>query len=147
MFLPRMRRDAGEHIVEPGKRLDWFGLRRRVRDRRNPAAEIIGGSGASGYRHADAVPMAGIDRILGRVPASTATGIWASHWAAAAGHRWAVSVLLTLMLDAKAPAPSRVRAAHSVLEMAAKALEMEDIEMRLRRLEAESESATQKNAA
>jgi hypothetical protein len=47
----------------------------------------------------------------------------------------AVSVLLTLMLDVKAPAASRVRAAHSVLDMAAKALELEDIEMRLRRLE------------
>jgi hypothetical protein len=48
----------------------------------------------------------------------------------------AVTVLLTLMLDPKAPAASRVRAAHSVLDMAAKALEMEDLEMRLRHLEA-----------
>lgn len=47
----------------------------------------------------------------------------------------AVSVLLSLMLDAKAPPASRVRAAHSVLDMAAKALELEDIELRLRRLE------------
>ena len=47
----------------------------------------------------------------------------------------AVSVLLSLMLDGKAPAASRVRAAHCVLDMAAKALELEDIEMRLRHLE------------
>jgi hypothetical protein len=52
----------------------------------------------------------------------------------------AVSVLLTLMLDTKAPAASRVRAAHSVLDMAAKALELEDIEMRLRHLEASQEA-------
>jgi hypothetical protein len=55
----------------------------------------------------------------------------------------AVSVLLTLMLDVKAPAASRVRAAHSVLDMAAKALELEDIEMRLRRLE---DAQTEKSA-
>jgi hypothetical protein len=47
----------------------------------------------------------------------------------------AVSVLLTLMLDGKAPAASRVRAAHSVLDLAAKALELEDLEVRLQRLE------------
>jgi hypothetical protein len=47
----------------------------------------------------------------------------------------AVTVMLTLLLDPKAPAASRVRAAHSVLDMAAKALELEDIEVRLRRLE------------
>ena len=52
----------------------------------------------------------------------------------------AVSVLLTLMLDANAPAASRVRAAHSVLGLAAKALELEDIEVRLRHLE-ESQNA------
>jgi transposase-like protein len=47
----------------------------------------------------------------------------------------AVSVLLTLMLDANAPAASRVRAAHSVLDLAAKALELDDIEVRVRQLE------------
>jgi transposase-like protein len=47
----------------------------------------------------------------------------------------AVSVLLTLMLDANAPGASRVRAAHSVLDLAAKALELDDIEVRLRHLE------------
>ena len=47
----------------------------------------------------------------------------------------AVSVLLTMMLDGNAPAASRVRAAHSVLDLAAKALEMEDIDVRLQRLE------------
>jgi len=47
----------------------------------------------------------------------------------------AVSVLLTLMLDSHAPAASRVRAAHSVLDLSAKALELEDLEVRLQRLE------------
>ena len=39
------------------------------------------------------------------------------------------------MVDKDAPAASRVRAAHSVLDLAAKALELEDIEVRLHRLE------------
>ena len=47
----------------------------------------------------------------------------------------AVSVLLTLMLDANAPAATRARAAHSVLDLAAKSLELEDLEVRLQRLE------------
>jgi len=59
----------------------------------------------------------------------------------------AVSVLLTLMLDANAPAASRVRAAHSVLELAAKALELEDIELRLRHLEEVSATTAKENAA
>ena len=59
----------------------------------------------------------------------------------------AVSVLLTLMLDANAPAASRVRAAHSVLDLAAKALELEDIEMRLRHLEEVSATTAKENAA
>ena len=52
----------------------------------------------------------------------------------------AVSVILTLMLDGNAPAASRIRAAHAVLDLAAKALEIEDIEVRLRLLE-EAQSA------
>jgi len=60
----------------------------------------------------------------------------------------AVSVLLSLMLDGKAPAASRVRAAHSVLDMAAKALELDDIEMRLRQLEeAQEEKSGRESAA
>jgi transposase-like protein len=62
----------------------------------------------------------------------------------------AVSVLLSLMLDGKAPAASRVRAAHNVLDMAAKALELEDIEMRLRHLEeaqGEKSSSTGRESA
>ena len=59
----------------------------------------------------------------------------------------AVSVLLTLMLDANAPAASRVRAAHSVLDLAAKALELEDIELRLRHLEEVSATTAKENAA
>jgi hypothetical protein len=47
----------------------------------------------------------------------------------------AVSVLLTLMLDGNAPAATRARAAHSVLDLAAKSLELEDLEVRLQRLE------------
>ena len=47
----------------------------------------------------------------------------------------AVSTLLKVMVDKDAPAASRVRAAHSVLDLAAKALELEDIEVRLQRLE------------
>jgi len=45
----------------------------------------------------------------------------------------AASIMLTLMLDANVPATSRLRAAHSVLDHSAKSLELEDLEVRLRR--------------
>jgi hypothetical protein len=47
----------------------------------------------------------------------------------------AVSTLLKVMVDKDAPASSRVRAADSVLDHAATALELEDLEVRLRRIE------------
>ena len=47
----------------------------------------------------------------------------------------AVSTLGKIMVDPKAPAASRVRAAHSVLEQAARAIEIEDLEARLAALE------------
>jgi hypothetical protein len=47
----------------------------------------------------------------------------------------AASIILTLMLDATVPATSRLRAAHSVLDHSAKSLELEDLEVRLGRLE------------
>jgi hypothetical protein len=53
----------------------------------------------------------------------------------------AVSTLLKVMLDANAPASTRVRAADSVLDHAAKAIEIEDIEARLSELERAAELA------
>ena len=47
----------------------------------------------------------------------------------------AVSTLLKVMVDQNAPASCRLRAADSVLAHGAKAIELEDIEMRLQRLE------------
>jgi hypothetical protein len=47
----------------------------------------------------------------------------------------ATSTLMRIMVDATAPAGSRVRAADCVLQHAASALEMEDIQVRLARLE------------
>lgn len=47
----------------------------------------------------------------------------------------AVSTLLKIMIDPNAPASSRVRAAESVLEHAAKAIEIEDVEARVAALE------------
>jgi len=46
----------------------------------------------------------------------------------------AVSTLLEIMADPAAPASTRVRAADSVLDPAAKAIEIEDIEARVDRL-------------
>jgi hypothetical protein len=51
----------------------------------------------------------------------------------------AVSTLGKIMVDASAPAASRVRAAHSVLDHAAKAIEIEDLEARLAALELSAE--------
>jgi hypothetical protein len=47
----------------------------------------------------------------------------------------AVSTLLKIMIDSSAPASTRVRAADSVLDHAAKAIELEDIEARVTALE------------
>jgi hypothetical protein len=47
----------------------------------------------------------------------------------------ATSTLLKIMVDNTAPAASRVRAANCILEHAARALELEDIQVRLTQLE------------
>ena len=47
----------------------------------------------------------------------------------------AVSTLLKIMVDPTAPASTRVRAADSVLDHSAKAIELEDIEARVAALE------------
>jgi len=53
----------------------------------------------------------------------------------------AVTTLLKIMVDQAAPAASRVRAADSVLDHAAKAIELEDIEVRLGDLERAAEKS------
>jgi hypothetical protein len=52
----------------------------------------------------------------------------------------AVDTLLKIMEDQEAPASCRLRAAESVLEHAAKGIEIEDIEARIAALEAKQES-------
>jgi hypothetical protein len=47
----------------------------------------------------------------------------------------AVSTLLKIMVDPNAPASTRVRAADCVLDHAAQAIEIEDLEVRLRAIE------------
>jgi molybdenum-dependent DNA-binding transcriptional regulator ModE len=47
----------------------------------------------------------------------------------------AASTLLRIVVDKEAPAGTRVRAAHCVLEHAANAFELEDLDVRLARLE------------
>jgi transposase-like protein len=53
----------------------------------------------------------------------------------------AVSTLLKVMVDQNTPASSRVRAAHCVLDHAAQALEVEDIEVRVSALERAAEAS------
>ncbi len=55
----------------------------------------------------------------------------------------AVSTLLKIMVDANAPASTRVRAADRVLDRAKQAIEIEDIEVRLAALEQAEELAKQ----
>jgi hypothetical protein len=52
----------------------------------------------------------------------------------------AASTLLKIMVDQNAPPASRVRAATSVLELSARAMETEDIEVRLSQLERAAEA-------
>ena len=53
----------------------------------------------------------------------------------------AVSTLLKIMLDPKSPAHSRVRAAETVLAQTLRAIEVEDVETRLAKLEEASEKS------
>ena len=53
----------------------------------------------------------------------------------------AVSTLLKVMVDTNTPPPSRVRAADCVLDHAAKAIELEDIETRVTELEQAMDSS------
>jgi len=53
----------------------------------------------------------------------------------------AVSTLLKVMIDPNSPASTRVRAADSILDHAAKAIEIEDIEVRVAQLEAAAKAA------
>jgi hypothetical protein len=53
----------------------------------------------------------------------------------------AVSTLLKIMVDTNAPASTRVRAADSVLDHAAKSIEIEDIEVRVAELERAAEAS------
>jgi len=53
----------------------------------------------------------------------------------------AVSTLLRVMVDANTPASTKVRAADSVLNHSAKAIELEDIEVRLAALERATEGS------
>ena len=57
----------------------------------------------------------------------------------------AVSTLAEIMEDAEAPASSRVSASKAVLELAVKAVELEDIMARLERLEEEVASSGRQN--
>ena len=54
----------------------------------------------------------------------------------------AVSTLLKVMIDPNSPASTRVRAADSILDHAAKAIEIEDIEVRVAQLEAAAKTAS-----
>jgi hypothetical protein len=56
----------------------------------------------------------------------------------------AVSTLLKIMVDPNAPASTRVRAADSVLDHGAKAIEIEDIEVRVAELERAAGEAANK---
>jgi len=56
----------------------------------------------------------------------------------------AVSTLLKIMVDTSAPHSTRVRAADSVLDHSAKAIEIEDIEVRVAALEAAASSGPQR---
>src|SRR5229473_4581759 len=53
----------------------------------------------------------------------------------------AVSTLLKVMVDASTPASTKVRAADSVLNHSAKAIEIEDIEVRVAELEKATETS------
>jgi hypothetical protein len=53
----------------------------------------------------------------------------------------AVSTLLKVMVDPNSPASTRVRAADSVLDHSAKAIELEDIEARVAALERVAEES------
>ena len=78
---------------------------------------------------------------------SSARGIRAIHWATTArGVAAAATTLLKTMIDPGTPASVRVRAAECVLNHAAKAIEIDDIEARLSALEAATRDRIQTTA-
>ena len=60
------------------------------------------------------------------------------------GSTAAATLLLKMVVDAQAPASTRVRAADIILDKAAKAIELEDIETRLAELERAAETKAQR---
>jgi hypothetical protein len=60
------------------------------------------------------------------------------------GSSAAATTLMKLMLDSATPASTRARCAESVLDLASKAIEMEDFESRLAALERATEETKQK---
>ena len=58
------------------------------------------------------------------------------------GSSAAATILMKLMLDANTPASTRVRAAEIIVNHAAKAIEIEDIEARVSALERAAEAST-----
>jgi transposase-like protein len=59
------------------------------------------------------------------------------------GSRAAASVLLNIVADSATPASTRVRAAEIVLDKAAKAIELEDVEVHVSELERAAEATRQ----
>ncbi len=65
-----------------------------------------------------------------------ASGIWAIDFSPPTRiHRGAATTLLKVMVDVATPPSTRVRAAEAVLSHAAKAIEIEDLDARLKELE------------
>jgi hypothetical protein len=105
---------------------------------RNPAARKGRTWRESGFDRVRPLPVLGLGGYDGEPHLREARRLAFSQSIARLqqGSSAAATTLLKIMLDVNAPASTRVRAADSVLDHAAKAIEIEDIEARVAALEA-----------
>jgi hypothetical protein len=86
-------------------------------------------------RRATSEAVTATARIPGILSRGTPGSVQTIRSEASTGFSAAVSTLLKIMVDPNAPASSRVRAAETILEHTAKAIEIEDVEARVAALE------------
>ena len=93
------------------------------------------------YSGKDAVPLDAGARVRSRSSCGATQAYSQSIARLQQASSAAVSTLLKVMLDPSTPGSTRVRAADSVLDHSAKAIEIEDIEARLTELERTAEAS------
>jgi hypothetical protein len=119
-----------------------------VRRRQGNAARARGAANAAdglNYRHAAPASLAQVPEFEVAYREARRAAFRQSIARLQQASSAAVSTLLKAMIDPNTPASTRVRAADSILDHSAKAIEIEDIEVRVAELEAAAQNAASKS--